>query len=87
MSVSGAQDQALAIGRKAHDVTIQCSIFAESVSSSGSNLPILITSGAERISFHHNLMIKGYERMPQMTYSDSGVRARDTQIDLRNNLM
>jgi hypothetical protein len=87
VSVAKAQDQALGLGKGAHDVTIQWSIFAESKSSSGTNLPVLIGTNTKRVSMHHNLLIKGYERLPQVKYSDSGGQASDTQIDLRNNLI
>jgi len=87
VSVAKAQDQALGMGKGAHDVTIQWSIFAESKSSSGTNLPVLISTNTKRVSMHHNLFIKGYERLPQVKYSDSGAQASDTQIDLRNNVM
>jgi hypothetical protein len=87
VSVQGAQDQALSIGRGASDVTVQYSIFAESKSATGKNLPILIARGAKRISFHHNLVMKGYERMPYVQNSEDGRPATETQLDLRNNLM
>jgi hypothetical protein len=61
------------VGKGAHDVTIQWSIFAESKSSSGSNLPVLVSTGTERVSMHHNLLIKGYERLPQAKYSDEAL--------------
>jgi hypothetical protein len=71
VSVSGAQDQAIGMGSGVHDVTVQWSIFAESENpSKNTNLPIPISSGAKRISFHHNLVVKGHERMPQARYSD-----------------
>jgi pectate lyase len=88
VSVAKAQDQAIQVGRGAHDVTIQWSIFAESKNPyKNTNLPILLNTGTKRISFHHNLVIKGYERMPQARYSESGVQASDTQLDMRNNLI
>jgi hypothetical protein len=87
VSVQGAQDQALGVGKNAHDITVQWSIFAESKSRTGANLPILIGPSTRQVSLHHNLLIKGYERLPQVKYSDSGVQAIDTQIDLRNNLI
>jgi hypothetical protein len=87
VSVAKAQDQALSIGKGAHNVTVQWSIFAESKSSSGTNLPVLVSTGTKRVSMHHNLLIKGYERLPQAKYSDSGTQASDTQLDLRNNLI
>jgi Carbohydrate binding module (family 6) len=79
VSVQGAQDQALSIGGGAHDITVQYSIFAEG---GGNNLPLLIAGSAMRVSFHHNLVIKGYERMPQVKS-----QATDITSDLRNNLM
>jgi Carbohydrate binding module (family 6) len=87
VSAQGAQDQALGMGSYAHDITVQYSIFAESKSATGKNLPVLIGSSTQRVSFHHNLIVKGYERMPQVVYSSSGKQSPDTQIDLRNNLL
>ena len=87
VSVAYAQDQALSIDGGAHDVTVQASIFAESQSPDGKNLPVLVAYGAQRISFHHNLFLKGYERLPQVKYADNGRPAPDTQVDLRNNLV
>jgi pectate lyase len=86
VSVQGAQDQALGMGKGAHDITVQYSIFAESKNAKGTNLPVLL-SGVSRVSLHHNLFIKGYERLPQVKWSDSGAQAADTTVDLRNNLM
>jgi pectate lyase len=86
VSVQGAQDQALNIGSNARDVTVQYSIFAESKSASGTNLPVLL-AGARRVSLHHNLLIKGDERLPQVKWSDSGAQATDTTVDLRHNLI
>jgi hypothetical protein len=87
VSVQGAQDQALSINKGAHDVTVQWSIFAESKGATGHNLPILVGGNTKRVSFHHNLVVKGYERMPRVVYSADGTPATETQIDLRNNLM
>jgi pectate lyase len=88
VSVAGSQDQAIGVGKEAHDVTIQWSIFAESKNPyEHTNLPVLIGTGTKRISLHHNLMIMGYERLPQVKYSNSGAQASEIQVDLRNNLM
>jgi hypothetical protein len=81
------------VDKGAHDVTIQWSIFAEGKNASH-NLPILIagksasTGGqTRRVSFHHNLIVKGYERMPQVKVDSTGEKATDTQLDMRNNLI
>jgi pectate lyase len=87
VSVAYAQDQALSISNGVYNVTVQYSIFAESQGADGKNLPILIASAPKRISLHHNLLIKGYERLPQVKYSDSGGQASDIELDLRNNLI
>jgi hypothetical protein len=63
---------------------VQYSIFAEGAAN---NLPVIVYGGSKRISFHHNLFIRGYERLPQVKYSDNGTQATETQVDLRNNLM
>jgi pectate lyase len=87
VSVAKAQDQAISINKGARDVTIQWSILAESKSPTGKNLPILVNVGTKRVSMHHNLFIKGYERLPQARYSESGTQASDTQLDMRNNII
>jgi pectate lyase len=84
VSVQGAGDQAIGIGKGAHDISVQWSIFAEGAQK---NLPVLIGYRAQHISFHHNLIIKGTERMPQLMWSHDGDQAPDTQVDLRNNLL
>ena len=84
VSVQGTGDQAISIGKGAHDITVQWSIFAEGA---GKNLPVLIGYRAKHVSFHHNLIIKGTERLPQMMWSHDGDQAPDTQVDLRNNLL
>ena len=93
VSIQGYDDEAISIGRGAHDVTVQWSIFAEGKNASH-KLPILIagksssTGGqTRRVSFHHNLIVKGYERMPQVKVEDNGEQATDTQLDFRNNLI
>jgi pectate lyase len=87
VSVSGAQDQALSVGKGARDITVQWSIFAESKGSSGSNLLVLISTNTRRVTMHHNLLIKAYERMPQVKWLDSGGKASETQLDFRNNIV
>jgi Carbohydrate binding module (family 6) len=86
VSVQGAQDQALAIGGQARDITVQWSLFARSQGAGGQNYPILV-AGAQRVSLHHNLFIDGYERLPQVMWSNSGARASDTTADVRHNLV
>jgi len=83
VSVQGAQDQALSMGKEAHDITVQWSIFAEGA---GKNLPVLLFR-AKRVTFHHNFLIKGTERLPQVKWSDDGEQAPEIQMDLRNNLI
>jgi pectate lyase len=84
VSVQGTYDQAITVGRGAYDVTIQWSIFAEG--DPRHSFPALIGYRSKRVSFHHNLIIKGYERMPQVMWSNDGDQATETQVDLRNNL-
>jgi hypothetical protein len=35
----------------------------------------------------NNLLVKAYERMPQVKWSDSGGQATDTQLDFRKNVV
>jgi hypothetical protein len=85
VSVQGFSDGAVGVGRGAHDVTIQWSIMAEGQNPQH-NLPVLL-SGVPRVTLHHNLIVKGHERMPQIKWSDGGEQAPDTQVDMRNNLI
>jgi hypothetical protein len=87
VSVSGAQDQALSVGKGARDITVQWSLFAESKSPSGKNLLVLISTNTRRVTMHHNLFVKAYERMPQVKWSDSGGQAPEIQLDFRNNVV
>jgi pectate lyase len=93
VSVQGFDDQAISVDKGAHDITIQWSLFAEGKNPSH-NLPVLIagtskTTGAQtrRVSFHHNLVVKGYERMPYVSLSSTGERATELQLDMRNNVV
>lgn len=93
VSIQGFDDQAISVDKGARDVTIQWSLFAEGKNPSH-NLPVLIsgtskTTGAQtrRVSFHHNLVVKGYERMPYVTLSSTGERATELQLDMRNNVI
>jgi hypothetical protein len=83
VSVQGAQDQALSVGKEAYDVTVQWSIFAQGA---GKNLPVLLFR-AKRVTFYHNCLINGTERLPQVKWSDEGEQAPEIQMDLRNNLI
>lgn len=85
VSIQGFSDQAISVGKGAHDITISWSIFAEGRPSH--NLVLLIAPLTRRISFHHNVLIKGYQRMPQVKWSNTGGQAPETQIDIRNNLI
>jgi pectate lyase len=93
VSVQGFDDQAISVDKGARDVTIQWSLFAEGKNPSH-NLPVLIagtskTTGAQtrRVSFHHNLIVKGHQRMPYVTLSSTGERATELQLDMRNNVI
>jgi hypothetical protein len=85
VSIQGTADQAISVVKGAHDVTIQWSIFAQHDSSDG--LPVLVGYKAQRVSLHHNLLTRGYERLPQAMWADDGTQATDTQVDMRNNLV
>ena len=93
VSIQGFDDQAISVDKGARDITIQWSLFAEGKNPSH-NLPVLIagtskTTGAQtrRVSFHHNLVVKGYERMPYVSLSSTGERATELQLDMRNNVI
>ena len=93
VSIQGFDDEAISVGRGAHDVTVQWSIFAEGKNASH-NLPILIagkssSTGAHtrRVSFHHNLVVKGHQRMPHVALNTTGEQASELQMDMRNNVV
>lgn len=85
VSVEGSQNFSISVSKGARDVTIQWSILAD-------NSLLSLISGTQssvtrRVTMHHNLLIKGYERMPQAKWSDTGAQATDTQLDFRNNIV
>jgi len=55
-----AGDGSLDISNDAHDITVQWSIIAETVKN------CLVRTTVERLSFHHNLLVLGSERNPQI---------------------
>jgi len=86
ISSQGASDGAIDITRRAHDVTIQWSIFAENAPDH--NLLSLMEYKAKRVTFHHNLFVKGQSRNPQSGWNNTlATTPPDIVTDIRNNLI
>lgn len=93
VSIQGFQDQAISIGSGARDITIQWCLLAEG--DPNHNLMLLIGDKpspetgrlSARVTLHHNLFVKGQERMPQVKASPDGKEAPELQLDMRNNLI
>jgi len=86
VSIQGASDDAFDVTRNASDVTIQWSILAESIPTH--NFVSLVEYQELRVTFHHNLFVRGQSRHPQSGWDASlTTTPPDTVTDIRNNLI
>ena len=86
ISSQGASDGAIDITRSAHDVTVQWSILAEN--GPDHNFLALVEYQALRVTFHHNLFVKGQSRNPQSGWDNTlATTAPEIVTDIRNNLI
>jgi len=86
VSIQGASDDALDVTQNASDVTIQWSILAESVPTH--NFVSLVEYQALRVTFHHNLFVRGQSRNPHSGWDSTlTTLPPDTVTDIRNNLI
>ena len=83
VSVHGSGDGNIDITENSRDITVSWSIFADP--SSGKNM--LIKYNPSRVTLHHNLFVQGSSRNPQVRIDDAGTLAKDTTLDMRNNLV
>ncbi|MBD3348449.1 MAG: hypothetical protein GF400_04540 [Candidatus Eisenbacteria bacterium] len=72
-SIRRGADGCLDISDRAHDITIQWCIIAETVKNS------LVRTDVYNLSFHHNLYVSGDERNPQLDDADN--------VDMVNNVI
>ena len=85
ISSQGANDGAVDITRGAHDVTVQWSILAEN---GRDNLLSAVGYQSLRVTFHHNLFVKGQSRNPQSGWDNTlATTAPEIVTDIRNNLI
>jgi Viral BACON domain/Pectate lyase len=85
VSSHGANDGAIDITTGAFDITVQWSIFA---ANRRDNLISAVDSQALRVTFHHNLFVKGQSRNPQSGWDGTlATTPPDTVADIRNNLI
>ncbi|PJE64051.1 MAG: hypothetical protein COU90_04230 [Candidatus Ryanbacteria bacterium CG10_big_fil_rev_8_21_14_0_10_43_42] len=70
-----------------HDVTVSYSILAGDRLTAASHKNMLIKYNASRVTLHHNLFIDSNQRNPQAHNDDFGVRAEETTLDMRNNIV
>ena len=86
ISSQGATDGGIDITRGAHDVTVQWSILAEN--GPEHNFLALVEFQALRVTFHHNLFVKGQTRNPQSGWDNTlATTAPEIVTDIRNNLI
>ncbi len=86
VSIQGASDGSLDITQGAFDITVQWSILAENVPTH--NLLSLVDYQALRVTFHHNLFVKGQSRNPHSGWDNTfATFPPDTVTDIRNNLI
>ena len=86
VSIQGATDGSIDITQGAFDVTVQWSILAENVPDH--NFLALVDSQALRVTFHHNLLVKGRDRHPQSGWDKTlATTPPDLVTDIRNNLI
>jgi pectate lyase len=85
ISSQGANDAAVDITHGASDVTIQWSLFAEN---GRNNFLSAVGFQALRVSYHHNLFVKGQSRNPQSAWDSTlATTAPEIVTDIRNNLI
>lgn len=86
VSTQKSTDGDIDVTRGASDVTVQWSILAENVPSH--NLLVLVDLQALRVTFHHNLFVKGQSRNPHTGWDGTlATFPPDTVADVRNNLI
>jgi hypothetical protein len=97
VSIAHSGNSAMGVVKGAHDVTVSNSVLLENrnVVMPRYNLLMLI-SGAQRagdgqrtrrVTLHHNLLMEGNARMPQVKWSDRGEQAPELTVDMRNNVV
>jgi pectate lyase len=86
VSLQKSTDGDIDVTRGAFDVTVQWSIIAENDPSH--NLLVLVDLQALRVTFHHNLFVKGQSRNPHTGWDGTlATTPPDTVADVRNNLI
>jgi pectate lyase len=86
VSAQKSTDGDIDVTRGASDVTVQWSIIAENDPSH--NLLVLVDLQALRVTFHHNLFVKGQSRNPHTGWDGTlATTPPDTVADVRNNLI
>ncbi len=85
ISSQGASDGAIDITKDAFNITVQWSILAENTRG---NLLSAIEYQALRVTFHHNLFVKGQSRNPQSGWDNTyATTPPEIVSDIRNNLV
>jgi hypothetical protein len=86
VSAQGSADGDIDVTRGASDVTVQWSILAQN--NPIHNLLVLLDLQAFRVTFHHNLFVKGQSRHPHTGWDGTlATTPPDTVADIRNNLI
>jgi hypothetical protein len=84
VSIQGSGDGNLDITYDSHDVTVSWSILTKPADEEKN---MLIKYDPSRITLHHNLFLHALQRNPQVRIDDAGTPAKDTTVDMRNNLV
>jgi hypothetical protein len=81
VSVDHSADGNIDITTESRDVTVSWSIL------SGTTKNMLIKYNPARVTLHHNLFVDNGSRNPQARIDDAGGQARQTTLDMRNNVI
>jgi pectate lyase len=97
VSVAHSGNAAISVVKGARDVTVSNSLVLQNHNLIHPEYNLLmLVSGAQtggtgertrRVTLHHNLVMNGSERMPQVKWSDTGEQAPEVMADMTNNLI
>jgi hypothetical protein len=84
VSIHGSADGNLDITEDSHDITVSWSILAAPALQQKN---MLLKYNPARVTLHHNALLFASQRNPQVRIDERGTPARDTTLDMRNNLV
>ena len=86
-SINGGPDENLDFTSGIKNVTVSWNIIAYPRMNAGNEYQVVISEGSERVSYHHNALIRGEDRNPIIQWTWRGGWSVDTTADFRNNLV